>query len=560
VSWRRWFNPFLDASRELNVPARLADGERLYRDVVYHYGPAGPWVEGAALSVFGRRFAVLETLALLAAVLLLSSLWKLTARAGSPLAACVATTWAAALCFGAPNGGSFLFPYSFDALFALAASYLALDLAAQRCSRPRSVLAAAALAVAIACKPEVGFAAVLVLLICAWRGQDHVVGRRAVLAAAAGTGAALLLWGIAFLGVPRRDLSPEGPFALFSPPEQWRRVYRAVSGLADPGGSLASIATALFLIGVILGAAYAVSAVARGASLVPIAAWAILSAAVTGFLITAGAGIDDRLPPLLSPMPVAAGLAALVLLRLPLDATDRARWLLFGFSAACGARVLLGVAYGARTTPYSILAVPGLAASAAVLVLDRLPLERPVRETFRRLVAVVFLALGVLAVARWRRLLPPERDATLVTAAGSVRLSAEKAAVAAQTLSYLAKNARPGDTLSGAPEAGFFNFVTGLASPLRQEQILPGHLDAAGEDRVALRIDISGPRYFLLVNQPAPAFGAVAFGRDYAVGVWNAVQRRYRLAASFGEAPPDAPIGFPRFFIRVYERRPGGAP
>jgi hypothetical protein len=60
LSWNRWIRPFVDGSRELQVPARLAAGERLYRDVAYYYGPAAPWVNGAAVEVFGRRFAVLE--------------------------------------------------------------------------------------------------------------------------------------------------------------------------------------------------------------------------------------------------------------------------------------------------------------------------------------------------------------------------------------------------------------------------------------------------------------------------------------------------------------------
>ena len=57
LSWNRWIRPFVDGSRELQVPARLADGERLYRDVSYYYGPAAPWINGAALEIFGRRFA-----------------------------------------------------------------------------------------------------------------------------------------------------------------------------------------------------------------------------------------------------------------------------------------------------------------------------------------------------------------------------------------------------------------------------------------------------------------------------------------------------------------------
>src|SRR5450755_1504382 len=120
TSWRTWIVPFVDSSREMNVPVRLLAGERLYRDVAYYYGPAGPWLEALGIGLGGRHFAALEAVGLLAAVLLLGSLAVLAGRAGSRLSAGAACIWAAAVCIGAPNGGSFLFPYSFGALFALA--------------------------------------------------------------------------------------------------------------------------------------------------------------------------------------------------------------------------------------------------------------------------------------------------------------------------------------------------------------------------------------------------------------------------------------------------------
>ena len=81
-------------------------------------------------------------------------------------------------------------------------------------------------------------------------------------------------------------------------------------------------------------------------------------------------------------------------------------------------------------------------------------------------------------------------------------------------------------------------------------------MDAVNEARIVRRIEEAGPRFVLLVNQAAPAFGSIAFGKDYAVEVWNAVERNYRLVAAFGDPRPDAPVGSREFFIRVYERRP----
>ncbi len=544
----------------MNVPARIARGERLYRDVVYYYGPAGPWINALAVKLLGRRFLVLEFVGLLAAVVLLVSLYRLTERAGSPLSACLAATWAAGLCLGAPKGGSFLFPYSFGALFALAGSFLCLALASEEPSRLRDGLAAAGLALALTAKPEVGAAAGLVLLAALLRSRERGSEiRRTLRIVGVASAAAVAVYGVAFAGLAFGDLFPEGPLALFSPPAEWRNVYRLISGMADPASAFDAIGTALFLDVAILATAAFVAgrggrARGRGREIV----WTAAVIALAGFLsFGAGAAIEDRLPPLLSPLPIVALLAALFCLRLPLEDGRRAQFLLFAFSAAFSSRVIFGLAYGARTTPYSVLAFPGLAATASVLSLDLLARRLPNPEAARRLLALVFAALSFLAVARWKRFEPPGPAAVLETPAGALRLPAEKAAAVAETLRLLSSRARPGDGLCGFPEAGFFNFVTGLDNPLREEQVYPGHLDAADEARVVERIGRRRPRFVLLVNQPTAPFGPVSFGRDYARGIWREVELQYRLAASFANGPPDAPVGSPGFFIRVYERRAG---
>jgi len=220
------------------VPARLAAGGRLYRDVMYHYGPLGPWVNAGALAIFGRHFVVLQAVGLLLATLLLVCLYRLTARAGSPLSAGLATILAAAICLGAPNAAAFVFPYSFDALFALSGAFLCLSAAA---SGGSAWMAAAGLGAALASKPETGVAAAVVLVVLFLRGnRTHSERRRVIRILTFGTGAAAIAWAIAVFGLSLDMLYPEGPLALFSPPAEWRNLYALVSGLADPVSSLAS--------------------------------------------------------------------------------------------------------------------------------------------------------------------------------------------------------------------------------------------------------------------------------------------------------------------------------
>ena len=559
LSWERWINPFMDSAREMAVPARVADGERLYRDVAYHYGPAGPWLNALALELFGRRFAVLAAVGLLCAAVILVTQYRWTRRAGSEISALAAVTLTAALCLGAPNGGAFVFPYSFGALFAVAGAFVALSRAARPTARRFDPLGSAGLFFALTAKPEIGAAASALLLVAAVRASDRRLETgRALRLLLPALLASLLAYGVAFAGLTWEIRSPEGPLALFSPPEEWRNVYRLVSGFADPGGSLASLATALFLDLVILGAAAAVAAASRGAGRWGGLDWlwlSVVAVAAVLLILPAGAAVDDRLPALLMPAPLAAAIATLALLRRPLDETARARFLLFGFAAAMGSRVLLGLTYGAFTTPYSILALPALIATAAVLVLDVLAARIPRAAPFRRAMAAVFFALAVVGVARLARFFPKGSAERIATPAGALRLTPDRAFAVSGAVDYLRSRLRPGDGLAGFPEGGFFHFVLGAPNPLRQDAVYPGHLDRAAESRLIDAIERAGPRFVLLANHAPPGFGPRGFGKDYAAGVWDAVERNYRVAAAFGDPRPDAPPGEGPFFIRIYERR-----
>ena len=554
LSWNRWIRPFVDGSRELQVPARLAEGERLYRDVSYYYGPAAPWINGAALEIFGRRFAVLELIGALAAVVLLWVLYRLTRRAGSPLSAGVAATIAAAICVGAPNGGAFLFPYAFAALFATVGALGSLAVLTRRVERSHALVGALALAVSLLAKAEIGAAAAAVLVLVALRSAAPPAERRRILLAVLASGAlAAAGYAFAFRGIPIRSLASEGPLVLFSPPPEWRHVYRLISGLDDPAGVLSRLATALFLSLFVLGAAWLVSRTAEDTEKPGLAEtvwWVLLAAAVALCATPVGGRIEDRLPSLLSPAPLAAALAAAWLLRSLLDERGRARFLLFGFAALASARVAGNVAYGFVTTPYAILALPALAAASAVLVLDVLAprLARPV--VFRRAAAAALLALGAAGLVRLERIRRAVPVAAVETAAGAVRLPEPWGRATELALGFLAERARPGDGLACLPECGFFNFATGLPNPLRQEQILPGHLDARAEAEVAERIRSAGPRFVMVVDQAPPGWAAARFGVDYAREIARALDERYALVG-VARSPDGVPL------IRVLDRRPG---
>ncbi|HXO22145.1 MAG TPA: hypothetical protein VOA87_19680 [Thermoanaerobaculia bacterium] len=547
-SWQRWILPLVDSGREMDIPARLAAGERLYRDVTFYYGPAGPWINSLAIRLGGRHWVVLELLCAVLTAAILVLLYRLTARAGSVFSATVATTLAAVFCVGAPNGGGFLFPYSSSSLYALAGGLGALVGSGARPTLRNRALAALGLALALTARVELGAVAALLLLIAAVRSRPaREAVRGAVTIVAAGSLLALAAYAVAFAGIPWRDLVSAGPLThFFALPSAWSELYLRVSGLDAPAQSLRWLLLSLVLDAAIV----SVAAYLAG----PRFLFAALLAAALLYFHLDGPRLD--LPPLLFPLPVVAGVAALAVLKSPLDERGRARFLLFGFSAVVASRVVLGLSPGAKMVAYCALPLPGLLATAAVLAFDVLAPRLPDPGAFRRRIAAVLLALGALFLYLLEGLDRNPHLVHLKTPAGSLRIPYSEAESILEALDYLHRHARGGDTLAAFPEGGFFNFVSGLRSPLREEQIFPGVLDRESEAAAVRRIDERRPRFVLLCNRSTREYGPRSFGQDYAVDLWNEIEKRYVLTASFGKAPPWAPVGVHRFFIRVYEPAP----
>jgi hypothetical protein len=559
ATWKCWINPLVDSGRELDVPSRLAQGERLYRDVTYYYGPVGPWINAAALRFFGARWLVLEMVCAATALCVFVLLFRITRRAGSMGSAIAATTLAAAICMGAPNGGAFIFPYSSSALIALAGALLAIDMSAARGRWP-VLFGALGLAVSLASRLEIGGAAVVVLLVAALCTRQRQRMGQELTRLLASVILASIAYAAAFRGIAWRELVTDGPLTPFlAMPEEWRRLYMETAGLSEPVHSVAFfvVAATVDLLLLLIAARFALPSPAhpRRRVLYPVVAGLVL----TAYGLSRWSRPEGNLPPLVAILPVLALVAALgtglELLRGPLAEPERSRFLLFSFSGLVALRVLLGLSVGPRMSCYTPIALPGLLATAAILALDQMAWHLPAPFVFRRRIVAMFALFGLAFLYRMTRFDHGSRIAEVNTPSGSLRLPVKEARAIELALADLARRARRGDTLTAFPESGFFNFVLGLRSPLRQDLFLPG-VAACQLDVTTQRIERSGPRYILLCNRPTPEYGKPSFGRDYARQLWSEVRERYFLASAFGTAPPSAPVGAPDFFVRLYVRAP----
>ena len=59
ATWAAWGNLTIDSGHEMYIPALLAQGKVLYRDVWYPYGPAAPYFNSYLFRMFGVNLNVL---------------------------------------------------------------------------------------------------------------------------------------------------------------------------------------------------------------------------------------------------------------------------------------------------------------------------------------------------------------------------------------------------------------------------------------------------------------------------------------------------------------------
>ena len=107
-------------------------------------------------------------------------------------------------------------------------------------------------------------------------------------------------------------------------------------------------------------------------------------------------------------------------------------------------------------------------------------------------------------------------------------------------------------TLTGFPEAGFFNYTLRLSNPLPEDQFFPGHLNPAAEAAVIAQLRRQPPDAIVYANVLAVGHKAVGFGRDYLTELDRFVRENFEVAASYGPgAGPDPRVGDPQFFVEI---------
>ena len=580
ISWNRWIEPFVDTGRELMVPARVAQGERLYRDVRFYYGPLAPYVAAGVDLAAGRSFAARIALAALVALLHLEALRRIARRLLSEGLAALASSVTVGVTFFLRPGGCHLFPYSLDTALAVAAATWAVLLSASGGSPRRDRVAAIGLLVALLSRPEIGMAAAAALAVERLFASDRGAKRRLAWLALVPLLAAGVVYAVVSAGTPTPILQKEGWLTfLFLPPE-FRSVYSSFSGVDRPALRTAELGLALvslFLIGVWILLAALASGKARATSRAAgraIEAFSLALLAVAAFLRlrppAAFAETALLLPPLVRAVPpLLFAVAAWGIFR---RLRDRSRPT--ALSGVPDSLLLLSLFFAMRlflaagyVGPYNGFYLPlplllsvALLCNAAARIPGRIEVS-PRPTAFPGLVAAalaVFLGARIAALAllyqhpSWSRVSTP---------AGSLLVTEPVAGATREALADLARRVPAEGAIAGFPETGIFNWVLDRKNPLAQDQFFPGHLDAAAEAEAIERLRRNPPDAIVAVNVLTVGHGRIALGKDYLVALDRFVREHFPRVAAFGPgARPDARVGDPGFFIEVRAPQEKGRP
>ena len=562
-TWRTWCDPVIDFGQQLYVAWRLAEGDVLYRDLAYHYGPLSPWLNACFFRLFGTSLTTLVLCNLAITALVFVVLWHIVNEIAGRLAATLGgVTLATVFAFGQQvyyANYNFVCPYVYNLTHGVALALGALwGLGRWHRARRARVLVATGIAAGLVLltKAEVGMALLPALAL----GLAASLGRSREPLGAWLRNGLVLLAGIVLppvlavswlarsmpLRAAARGVAETWPIIVGRQVDQFL-LYRWSMGLVDVEGSVRAMRDNLLLYAVLLGLPVALGIyaprlarrfwVALG---VLAATWGVLSLPLSAWS-----------EPLLGLPVILAVLSALAIADVLRGRTDRAPVL--RLSTLVFALLLLAkTALFTRTYHYGFaLAVPGtLVAIAALFAWLPARIERAGGSARPLLAAAAALWLSFVLVHLDTTREYLAAKTVRVGSGGDAFWADERGVFVNDMLEHIEREVPRGATLTVLPMGLTLNYLSRHASSIPYIYFMPSDLVMYGAERVAERFLATPPDFVCLVHHDASEFGARFLGQDYGQTLYQAIRSGYRVIARTG----DVPLVDDRFGIELLER------
>ena len=563
ATWATWGSLSIDSGREMYVPAVLAEGKMLYRDVWYLYGPAGPYINSFLFRIFGVHLNVLFWAGALAALGCALLIYSVGLRFSSWI---VGWTAAAIMLFEAFESGIFNYPlpYSFASVYGSLAAciFLWCALPAADSEGAGWVLAAASAAAgALLCKLEFGAAcyAVLGLVMAArWlRRRDWIRAVTDCAACLPGLFACALvaLWMVSIHGfefITQENLPVSWPDSYFL--HVYGKLWLQGTGLTVDAHAIemSVLRTAMLAAIVVCCRLFLRRTRADLRQLFVVVILFVIAAAYLAGTFFAGRG-ETILRWIFFPqdMVLYVGIAALCSWWRfgRQDALERsaALPLLLTFSFILGTRILLGMNSSGYPIYYNGAAIFCFLLLAPYLVAGNSRATRFQREALIccACLSVVLLPAGILPSSY--PVVP------LTTERGTMKVASSTATDYKAAIDFMREKASAGESVLSVPEETGLYFLSGLDCPTRAFALTPGMV-APGKMTDAFIAEVERKRvgYLLWSDRKFPEYGTEEFGKNFNQEIAAYLIAHYRPVRPLVAAPEQA------WNAVIWERVPEG--
>ena len=566
ATWGHWGNLTIDSGHEMYVPAVLAEGKTLYRDVWFMYGPAAPYFNGYLFRFFGAHLNVLYWAGLVSALGSAIFLYLVGMRLSSWLAGWTAGAVVLIQAFH-PSLFCFPLPYSFSSVYGclMACCFLWLAvMAASSTSWGWIFGAGMAAAAALLLKLEFGAAcyAALVLLIAARsiqrRTWKSVPKDLAAIVPGVLLCIAVIRWMISIAGVDfiLQENFMSWPTSYFM--KTYGKFWLASTGFSITGAALADAAQRTFaLLGIAQG--FHLLATRKGASQREIFLRAALFlTAIAALFLTQD--WRDALRAIFFPqdMGLYVTLAAIAawwhFWRQPAAERAAAMALLPTFAALLAFRIML------RVLPwsYSIYYDGPVVLSFLLLARPLIPRSGHSRQFLLRAEMLICAGCLVLTLMNSDRTDNPGKPlGVLATERGTIVVPRNLATQYQAAIQFMKEKSAKGEMVLSVPEDTSLYFLSGTPCPTRVFAFTPGLLvPGKMTDETIRELERKPVRYLIWSNRLFPEYGVLRFGTDFDQTLGEYLFSHYRRVGPLSPAP----VSLGDWNAYVWERIPEGVP
>jgi hypothetical protein len=537
ATWAHWGNLTIDTGREMYIPAVLAEGKMLYRDIWFMYGPAAPYFNSGLFHLFGVQLNVLYWAGSLSALGSAILLYLVGMRLSFGLAGWTAGAVVVIQAFH-PSLFSFPLPYSFSSVYGCLVACFFLWLVVMALSSPSwgwIMVAGLAAASALLLKLEFGAACFLTLvLLIAARSIQRRSWKTIPLDLAAILPGILLCslvirWMISIAGVDfiLQENFMSWPTSYFM--KTYGKFWLASTGFSITGAALGDAAQRTFaLLGILQGFHLLATWKRTGRREISLRAVLFLTALVS-LIFTQSWGDALRIVFFPQDMGLYVALAAAAawwyFWRHPAESRAAAVALLLTFASLLAFRILL------RVIPWGYAIYYDGPVVLSFLIIARLFIPRAAQsgQSVSRAELLLCIAVLSITVMNSRRSDNPGRAlGVLATERGTIVVPKAQAEQYQAAIQFMKEQNARGEAVLSVPEDTSLYFLSGVDCPLRVFAFTPG-LVVPGKmtDDVIGQIGRKQIRFLIWSNRIFPEYGVLRFGTDFDQTLGNYLRSHY---------------------------------